>query len=250
MPLILNIYIIAIVYILLFFIHKFFKFILSNSQKLTDRYQKRLIIRKFLQALDFIFNNILLLIISIVTIISISFFIIIIYIYYKFLLVPISKVALIGCEIYKIFAFFPIIEIKSTGIFTFLDKLFFKNKLVADALIKLILETTIKHNVSDEMFKNIEESIYKDKDTPFIINDICGDIKEKQNPNEHKRKYNERKPNIIKETDKINYKQQELINQCVITETANNPLNPNFNYTGIIKNKLLYNVCSSRYTFI
>lgn len=245
MNIIIIIYASAILYILLFFIHKILTFVFSLSRQLRERYYKRAVYRWLIYALDLIFN-IYFLITAFIIITVITTFIIIIYIYYKFLLIPISKVWPIGCEMYKIFAFFPITDIKLTGIFQFLDFFIFKSKILSDILIKLILEHTIKHNISHEMFKNIEKSIYKDLNTELTFNDICGDTR--NNRRSTNTNHNVQTENVQKETNNIDSKQKDIIKQCVYTLTPNNTLYTKNNYINNMKNKLLYNICASKST--
>ena len=100
------IYVLSILYILLYFIHKFLKIWLSNSIELNKIINQRIIYKTVLKFLDIIFQNILLLQIAVIIFVVITCFIVFIYIYYRFILVPISKVWPIGCELYKMLSFF------------------------------------------------------------------------------------------------------------------------------------------------
>ena len=89
---IVTIYVLSILYILAYFIHKFLKVWLSTSIELNRRIQERIIYKTVLKILDIILQNVNFLIASVIIFVSITCFIIFIYIYYRFLLVPISKI--------------------------------------------------------------------------------------------------------------------------------------------------------------
>lgn len=234
------IYILSILYILAFFIHKFLKTWLSTSIELNRRIRERIIYNMVFKVLDVIFQNVYILIVAVIIFISITCFIIFIYIYYRFLLIPISKLWPIGCELYKTFSFFPIGQLKQIGIFNFLDKLIFSGKIVSDIVINIILESTIKYSVSKEMYNKIKNSI--SKDSKFSIEDICGDTEKKLKINDTKKTYN------LTNEQMTELKREALIKQCVNTQMENYKVDEDNNFTNGIKNKLFKNVCTATYT--
>ena len=152
---IITIYVLSILYIIMFFLYKFLKILFIPARELRRRVNSRIVYWFILTILDWIFQNIYILIAAIIIFITITCFLIFIYIYYRFILIPISKIWPIGCEIYKILAFFPIAEVKTMGIFSFLDKLIFNSNFKSGIAVNIILESTIKHSVPRDTYNKI-----------------------------------------------------------------------------------------------
>lgn len=239
------IYVLSILYILAFFIHKFLKAWLSTSIELNRRIRERIVYNMMLKVLDTIFQNVNILIVAVIIFISITCFIIFVYIYYRFLLIPISKIWPIGCDLYKTFSFFPIAHLKQIGIFSFLDKLIFSGKIVSGIVVNIILESTIKYSVSKEMYNKIRNSILDD--SKFSIEDICGDTEKKLKENDNQNTISKKDYNLTHE-QMTELKREALIKQCVNTQMENYKVNEDNNFTNGIKNKLFKNVCTATYT--
>jgi hypothetical protein len=242
---IVTIYILSILYILAFFIHKFLKVWLSTSIELNRRIKERIIYRTILKILDIILQNVYLLIVATIIFVSITCFIIFIYIYYRFLLVPISKIWLIGCKLYNAFSFYPIGNLKQLGIFDFFDKLIFSGKFVSGIVINIILESTIKYSVTEEMYNKIKESILKD--SKFSLEDICGDTKKQLEENDSKNNISRTQYGLSHE-QMTELKREALIKQCTNTQMQNYLVDEDNNFTTGIKNKLFKNVCKATYS--
>ena len=239
------IYVLSIIYIIAFFLHKILKLLFISSIEFQRRIRERIIYRTVLMYIDMILQNVLFLILAVVIFISITCFLIFIYIYYRFLLVPISKVWPIGCEVYKMLLFFPITDIKKAGIFDFFDKIVFKGKFMSGIVVNIILESTVKHSVTPEIYKKIKDSVAKN--SKFSIEDVCGDTKSKSTikslnkNNKHFKKYG------LSYEDMVDLKKQALIKQCTNSKMDNYLSNEDNNFTTNIKNKLLKNVCAAQY---
>ena len=235
------IYALSIAYIIAYFLHKILKALFITSLELKRRANERMIYKVVLTVLDLILQNTYILIAAIIIFISITNFLIFVYIYYRFLLVPISKVWPFGCEVYKMLLFFPISDIKKVGIFDFFDKIIFSGKFMSGIVINIILESTVKYSVSPEIYKQIKDAILRD--SKFSIKDICGDTKQS--------KFKSKKPTLKKYglsyEDMVELKQQALIKQCTNTQMDNYLSNSDTNFTATIKNRFLKNVCATQY---
>jgi hypothetical protein len=237
------IYVLSILYILGYFIHKLLKILLSYATQINHNIKERIIYMTLLNILDLIFQNTYFLLIAVCIFLTISIVLVFIYIYYRFLLVPVSKIILIGCKLFNTFSFFPITELKRIGVFYFLDKLIFSDKIVSDIVINIILESTVKSAVSDAMYKEIKDSIIKD--SSFSLEDICGDTKKKLKENEESIS----KPqHELSHEDMIKLKREALIKQCTNTQMQNYLSNEDTNFTTGIKNKFFKNVCTATYS--
>ena len=234
------IYVLSILYILAYFIHKFLKVWLSSSRELNRRINKRIIYKTVLKALDIILQNTLFLQIAVVIFVVISCFLVFIYIYYRFLLVPISKVWPIGCELYKMLSFFPIANIKQLGIFDFLDNIIFSGKFASGIVVNIILESTVKASVPSSMYEKIKASILRD--SKFSLEDICGDTEKQLEKAESKTKFE------LSHEDMIDLKKEALIKQCTNSQMQNSLVNEDNNLTTGIKNKLFKSVCTATYS--
>tara|TARA_B110001450_G_scaffold101560_1_gene96183 strand:+ start:237 stop:959 length:723 start_codon:yes stop_codon:yes gene_type:complete len=234
------IYVLSILYILAYFIHKFLKVWLSSSIELNRRINKRIIYKTVLKALDIILQNTLLLQIAVVIFVVISCFLVFIYIYYRFLLVPISKVWPIGCELYKMLSFFPIANIPSCFIFDFLDNIIFSGKFASGIVVNIILESTVKASVPSSMYEQIKASILRD--SKFSLEDICGDTEKQLEKAESKRNFE------LSHEDMIDLKKEVLIKQCTDSQMQNSLVNEDNNLTKGIKNKLFKSVCTATYS--
>ena len=238
------IYVLSIIYIIAFFLHKFLKVLLMPSLELHRRIRERIVYRMVLTYLDMILQNTTILIGAVIIFVSITTFLIYVYIYYRFLLVPISKVWPIGCAVYKMLLFFPLKDIKQVGIFDFFDKIIFSGKFMSGIAVNIILESTVKHSVSPEIYKKIKDAVLKD--SKFSVEDVCGDTKKDKftsnNNNQHKsKKYG------LSQQDMIELKQQALIKQCTNAQMQNHLSNQDTNLTTNIKNKFFKNVCTLQY---
>jgi len=242
---IVTIYILSILYILAFLFHKFLKTWLSTSLELNRRIRERVIYSAFLKILDIILQNIYVLIVSVIIFVSITCFIIFIYIYYRFLLVPMSKIWPIGCELYKAFSFYPIGNLKQLGIFDFFDKLIFSGKFVSGIVVNIILESTVKYSVPKDMYAKIKASILKDAN--FSLEDICGDTKKKLEENDNENNISRKQYNLTHE-QMTELKRNALIKQCTNAQMQNYLVNEDSNFTTGIKNKLFKNVCTAAYS--
>ena len=227
---IVTIYILSILYILAFFIHKFLKVWLSTSIELNRRIRERIVYRTVLKILDIILQNVYILILAVIIFVSITCFIIFIYIYYRFLLVPISKIWPIGCELYKAFSFYPIGNLKQLGIFDFFDKLIFSGKIVSGIVVNIILESTVKYSVPKDMYEQIKASILKD--AKFSLEDICGDTKKKLEQNENTIS---RKQYGLSHEQMTELKRDALIKQCTNSQMQNYLADEDTNFTTGIK---------------
>tara|TARA_B110000261_G_scaffold154720_1_gene186690 strand:+ start:378 stop:1109 length:732 start_codon:yes stop_codon:yes gene_type:complete len=237
------IYTLCILYILAFFIHKALKIWLSTAIELNKRIRKRIVLWTVLKILDIILQNIYILIGAVIIVIGISCFLVFIYIYYRFLLIPISKLWPIGCALYKAFSFFPITELKKIGIFDFLDKILFKNKYESGIVTNIILDATIKNSVSKEMYQQIKDSIIKD--SSFSIESICGDTKKLLEQNDQ---FISQTQKGLSHADMIDLKREALIKQCTNSKMQNYVSNEDSNFTKGIQNKLFKNVCTATYS--
>ena len=237
------IYVLSILYIFAFFIHKFLKVWLSTSIELNRRIRERIIYMMVLKVLDVILQNIYVLITAVIIFITISCFIVFIYVYYRFLLVPMSKIWPIGCELYKAFSFYPIIELKQVGVFDFLDKIIFSGKFVSGIVVNIILESTIKYSVNKEMYQEIKKSILKDAN--FSFEDVCGDTKKELEENDKSMSMNR---NGLSHKEMIDLSREALIKHCTNTQMQNYVSNEDSNFTKGIKNKLFKSVCTATYS--
>jgi hypothetical protein len=242
---IVTIYILSILYILAFFIHKFLKAWLSTSIELNRRIRERIIYKTVLKILDIILQNVYVLIASVIIFVSITCFIIFIYIYYRFLLVPISKIWPIGCDLYKAFSFYPIGNLKQLGIFNFFDKLIFSGKVVSGIVVNIILESTVKYSVPKDMYEQIKASILKD--AKFSLEDICGDTKKKLEQNDNENNISRKRYGLSHE-QMTELKRDALIKQCTNTQMQNYLADEDTNFTTGIKNKLFKNICTATYS--
>jgi hypothetical protein len=242
---IVTIYILSILYILAFFIHKFLKAWLSTSIELNRRIKERIIYKAVLRILDTILQNVYILIASVIIFVSITCFIIFIYIYYRFLLVPISKIWPIGCDLYKAFSFYPIGNLKQLGIFDFFDKLIFSGKVVSGIVVNIILESTVKYSVPKDMYEKIKASVLKD--AKFSLEDICGDTKKKLEQNDNENNISRKQYNLTHE-QMTELKREALIKQCTNAQMQNYLVDEDTNFTTGIKNKLFKNVCTATYS--
>ena len=240
---IITIYVLSILYIIIFFLYKFLKILFIPAKELKRRINSRVIYWFILTILDWIFQNIYILIAAIIIFITITCFLIFIYIYYRFILVPISKIWPIGCEIYKILAFFPIAEVKTMGIFSFLDKLIFNSNFKSGIAINIILESTIKHSVPRDTYNKIKDVILKD--SKFSIEEVCGDLSKKLENKEQM--YNNTNLNLS-EQDIIELKKDALIKHCVNTQIQNNVYTNNPDVMSKITNKLYKNACTAKFS--
>tara|TARA_X000000368_G_C22918412_1_gene661900 strand:+ start:195 stop:941 length:747 start_codon:yes stop_codon:yes gene_type:complete len=240
------IYVLSIIYIIAYFLHKIFRALFIPSLELKRRVRERVVYNAVLTALDMILQNVYILIGAIIIFVSITNFLIFVYIYYRFLLIPISKIWPFGCEVYKMLLFFPISDIKKIGIFDFFDKIIFSGKFMSGIAVNIILESTVKYSVSPEIYKQIKDAILKD--AKFSIKDICGDTKESKSSKSSK---SSKQPTFKKYgltyEDMVELKQQALIKQCTNTQMNNYLSNTDTNFTSKIKNKLLKNVCATQY---
>ena len=238
------IYVLSIIYIIAFFLHKFLKVLLMPSLELHRRIRERIVYRMVLMYLDMILQNVYILGAAIIIFVAITSFLIYVYIYYRFLLVPISKVWPIGCEVYKMLLFFPLKEIKQVGIFDFFDKIIFSGKFMSGIAVNIVLESTVKHSVSPEIYKKIKDTILKD--SKFSVEDVCGDTKKDKFTSNNTNQNNFKKYGLSHE-DMIELKQQALIKQCTNTQMQNYLSNQDTNFTTNMKNKFLKNVCALQY---
>lgn len=239
------IYVLSIIYIIAYFLHKILKVLFISSLELKRRVNERIIYRTILTFLDMILQNVYILIAAVIIFVAITCFLIFVYIYYRFLLVPISKIWPIGCTVYKMLLFFPMKEIKQVGIFDFFDKIVFSGKYMSGIVVNIILESTVKHSVSPEMYKEIKDAVLKD--SKFSIKDVCGDTKKSKfttqntSNNPKFRKYG------LSYEEMVELKKQALIEQCTNAQMDNYLSNKDTNFTTNIKNKLLKNVCATQY---
>jgi hypothetical protein len=237
------IYVLSILYILAYFIHKFLKVWLASATELNRRIKERIVYGIVLKVLDTILQNTYALIAAVIIFIAISCFLVFIYIYYRFLLVPISKIWPIGCELYKAFSFYPIKELKQVGVFDFLDKIIFSGKFVSGIVVNIILESTIKYSVNKEMYQQIKDSILKDAN--FSFEDVCGDTKKELEENDKTMSMNR---NGLSHKEIIELTREALIKQCTNTQQKNYVSNEDSNFTKGIQNKLFKNVCTATYS--
>lgn len=237
------IYVLSILYIFAYFIHKFLKIWLSTAKELNRRIKERIVYQIVLKVLDTILQNTYALIGAVIIFITISCFLVFVYIYYRFLLVPMAKIWPIGCELYKVFSFYPIKELKQVGVFDFLDKIIFSGKFVSGIVVNIVLESTIKYSVNKEMYQKIKDSILKD--ASFTFEDVCGDTKKQLEENDNSMSMNR---NGLSHKEIIELTKETLIKQCTNTQQQNYLSSDESDFTKGIKNKLFKNVCTATYS--
>ena len=240
------IYVLSIIYIIVYFLHKLLKVLFIPSLELKRRVNERIVYKLVLNFLDMILQNVYILILAVIIFVSITCFLIFVYIYYRFLLVPISKIWPIGCTVYKMLLFFPMKDIKNLGIFDFFDKIIFSGKFMSGIAVNIILESTVKNSVSPEMYREIKDAILRD--SKFSVKDVCGDTKKSKFTSNNISNPNPKfKQQGMSYEDMVELKKQSLIAQCTNSQMDNYLSNKDNNFNTNIKNKLLKNVCATQY---